>query len=125
MSRDPDAVAQLLEPGRTSPERIAGLLGAGFTEEQIGLACGASVAVVSRWKRKESVPDPAQARRLNELRRLCLFAIQITQHNLERAMKMLLLISVQKLVAEERFPEVDQALYHLQRVEERRLAAQT
>ena len=123
-SRDPDAVAQMLEPGRTAPEKVAGLLGAGFTEEQIGLACRVSVAVVKQWKQKKVTPDPAQSRRLNELRGLSLHGIQITQHNLERAMKMLLSLTIPELVAEGRFQEASDALYRLQKIASDSLAAQ-
>jgi transcriptional regulator with XRE-family HTH domain len=115
MSQDADAVAQLLEPTCTTPERIEGLLATGLTEKHIAQACGVSTNLVKRWRRGASVPHHTQFQRLDDLRTLCLFAIEVSGHNLELAAGLLVMLKAPALVVEGRYHEADQALLILQK----------
>jgi hypothetical protein len=125
MPKDPDRVAILLEPTSTSSERVNGLLAAGLSEEHIAMACRVSLRVVGKWKLNKSGPRATQFRRLDDLRTLCLFAIQVSGYDLKLATGLLLRLKAPALVAEERFSEAHQALLTLEQRRRQKLAAQT
>ena|GEM_PF-5518614 len=124
MPKDPNRVALLLETTSTPSERVNGLLATGLTKEHIAMACGVSFRVVSKWQLGKSGPHATQFQRLDDLRSLCLFAIQVSNHDLKLATGLLLRLNAPSLVAEERFQEAHKALLTLQQRRRQKQAAQ-